>query len=67
MQHDLLADMKGDVAKLYGAWNEELGFAERLTAVIDPAGTIVYVVHNGAGNARDHHEAVDALRNLQPA
>ena len=67
MQHDLLADMKGDVAKLYGAWNEELGFAERLTAVIDPAGTIVYVVHNGAGTARDHHEAVDALRNLQPA
>ena len=67
IKHDLLADMKGEVARLYGAWNEELGFAERLTAVIDPSGTIVYVVHNPAGAARDHHEALDALRTLQPA
>lgn len=67
VKHDLLADMKGDVAKLYGSWNEEQAFSERLTAVIDPDGTIVYVVHNAAGNARDHHEALDALRNLQPA
>jgi mycoredoxin-dependent peroxiredoxin len=67
IKHDLLADMKGDVAKLYGSWNEEQAFSERLTVVIDPDGTIVYVVHNAAGNARDHHEALDALRTLQPA
>lgn len=67
MKHDLLADMKGDVAKLYGSWNEDLAFSERLTAVIDPDGTIVYLVHNPAGNARDHHEALDAVRGLQTA
>ena len=30
--------MKGDVAKLYGAWNEAVGIAERLTVVIDKDG-----------------------------
>lgn len=64
IRHDLLADMKGEVARLYGSWNEDLGFSERLTAVIDPDGTIVYVVHNPVGTARDHHEALDALRGL---
>jgi len=57
--------MKGDVARVYGSWNEALGFSERLTTVIDPDGTIVYVVHNPVGTARDHHEAVDALCGLQ--
>jgi len=64
IKHDLLADMKGDVAKQYGSWNDDLAFSERLTVVIDPDGKIVYVVHNTAGNARDHHEAVNALRGL---
>ncbi len=62
IKHDLLADMKGEVARRYGAWNEDLGFAERLTAVIDPNGTIIYTIHNPAGSPRDHHEALDALR-----
>lgn len=64
IKHDLLADMKGEVAKMYGSWNEEMAFSERLTVVIDGDGDIVYVVHNAAGNARDHHEAVNALRGL---
>ncbi len=67
LTHDLLADMKGDVARMYGSWNEELAFSERLTVVIDPEGRIVYLVHNPAGDARDHHEAVAALRGLQAA
>ena len=45
----LLADMKGDVAKLYGAWNEAVGLAERLTVIIDKDGKISYVQHNGPG------------------
>ncbi len=67
LKHDLLADMKGDVAKLYGSWNEASAFSERLTVVIDPDGKIVYTVHNPSGNARDHHEAVNALRGLAHA
>ena len=64
IKHDLLADMKGEVARVYGSWNEEMAFSERLTVVIAPDGTIVYTVHNAAGNARDHHEALDALRGV---
>jgi peroxiredoxin len=67
IKHDLLADMKGEVARLYGSWNEEMAFSERLTVVIAPDGTIVYTVHNPAGNARDHHEALDALRGMAHA
>lgn len=67
IKHDLLADMKGEVARLYGSWNEEAAFSERLTVVIGPDGTIAYTVHNPAGNARDHHEALDALRSVTHA
>src|SRR5262245_55177411 len=40
MSQSLLADMKGDVARLYGAWNEAAGVAERLTVIIDKDGKI---------------------------
>jgi peroxiredoxin len=62
IKHDLLADMKGDVAERYGSWNEELAFSERLTVVVDPNGTIIYTIHNPTGSPRDHREALDALR-----
>jgi peroxiredoxin len=61
LSHPLLADMKGDVANLYGAWNEAAAIAERLTVVIDPDGVVRYVVHNSARDARDHREALAAL------
>lgn len=61
LKYSLLADMKGDVARLYGAWNEAVGLAERLTVVIDADGTIRYVIHNGLAQARDFQEAVAAL------
>ena len=60
-KHSLLADMKGDVARLYGCWNEQAGIAERLTVVIDKDGIIRYVRHNPPLEARDYHEAVAAL------
>jgi peroxiredoxin (alkyl hydroperoxide reductase subunit C) len=57
----LLADMNGNVAKLYGAWNDQIGIAERLTVVIDRDGVTRYVVHNSVAQARDHKEALAAL------
>jgi peroxiredoxin (alkyl hydroperoxide reductase subunit C) len=61
LKHSLLADMKGEVAKLYGCWLEAAGVAERMTVVIDKDGVIRYVIHNNAGQLRDHKEAIAAL------
>ena len=61
LKHSLLADMKGEVARLYGCWNEAAGVAERMTVVIDKDGIIQYVIHNSAGQVRDHKEAIAAL------
>ncbi len=61
LKHSLLADMKGEVARLYGCWNEAAGIAERMTVVIDKDGIIQYVIHNNAGQVRDHKEAIAAL------
>ena len=61
LKHSLLADMKGEVARLYGCWNEAAGVAERMTVVIDKDGIIQYVIHNAAGQVRDHKEAIAAL------
>ena len=61
LTHSLLADMKGDVAKLYGAWNEAAGVAERVTVVVDSGGKVAYVQHNGFGEARDPKEAIAAI------
>ena len=61
LPYSLLADVKGDVAKLYGCWNEAGAFAERLTVVIDKDGKITYVEHNGPGQIRDQKLALAAL------
>ncbi len=61
LRHSLLADMKGDVARAYGAWNEAAGLAERMTVVIDREGIVRYVVHNDIPTARDHREALAAI------
>jgi alkyl hydroperoxide reductase subunit AhpC len=61
MTHSLLADMKGDVARLYGCWNEAAGIAERMTVVVGPDGIIRYVIHNNAATVRDQKEALAAV------
>ncbi|HYM15638.1 MAG TPA: redoxin domain-containing protein [Steroidobacteraceae bacterium] len=61
LKHSLLADMKGQVAKLYGCWNEAAGIAERLTVVIDSAGIVRFFEHNGPGQIRDEKQALAAL------
>ncbi|MBI2723751.1 MAG: redoxin domain-containing protein [Chloroflexi bacterium] len=61
LTHTLLADMKGDVARLYGCWNEAAAMAERLTVVIDKDGKITYVEHNAPAQIRDQKKALAAL------
>lgn len=61
LKYSLLADMKGDVARMYGAWNEAVGLAERMTVIVDKDGKISYVQHNGLGQARDQKDAIAAL------
>ena len=57
----LLADMKGDVARQYGAWNEAVGLAERMTVIIDKDGVVRYVQHNGLAEPRDQKQAIAAI------
>lgn len=61
LRQSLLADPKGEVARLYGCWNEAAGAAERMTVVIDEHGVVRYVVHNSMAQPRDHREALAAL------
>ena len=62
--YSLLADLRGDVAKKYGAWNEENYRADRMTVVIDQEGIVRYAVHNPASTIRDHSGALQALRDI---
>lgn len=62
-KHRLLADMKGDVAKLYGAWNDLRGIAERLTVVIDKHGKVAWTDRTeNPGIARNQRDAVVAAQ-----
>jgi mycoredoxin-dependent peroxiredoxin len=61
LKNRLLADMKGQVAQLYGCWNEASATAERLTVVIDRNGKITYVEHNSPAQIRDQKKALAAL------
>lgn len=54
LNYSLLADTKGSAAGKYGVWNEAAAAAERATFVIDRDGKIVYLVHNGFSEGRDH-------------
>ena len=58
---NVLADMNGAVAKLYGAWNDAIGVAERVTVVVDKAGIVEHVEHNGVAQGRDQKQALAAI------
>jgi peroxiredoxin len=60
-KHTLLSDTKGEVARLYDCWNEDLGLAERLTVVIDKDGVIRYTTRSKLLKPRDHREALAAI------
>ena len=59
--HQLLADVKGEVARAYGAWNEQVGTAERVTVVIDKDGKVVFTMHNNIPDRRDFSTVDDHL------
>jgi peroxiredoxin len=60
-KHRLLADMNGAVARLFGAWNEERGIANRRTVVIDKDGVITAIDQTAnPGVARDQQELMVA-------
>jgi peroxiredoxin (alkyl hydroperoxide reductase subunit C) len=60
-KHRLLADMNGAVARLFGAWNEERGIANRRTVVIDKDGVITAIDQTAnPGVARDQGELMVA-------
>ena len=51
----------GQVAKLYGVWNERDGQADRGTFILDADGVVRYAVHNPSNQARDEATYVAAL------
>ena len=62
LPYDLLADMKGEVATLYGNWNADAAIAERLTVVIDAEGNVVYTTKSGGiPEARDHSDVLQHI------
>jgi mycoredoxin-dependent peroxiredoxin len=67
LSYSLLADLNGEVARKYGAWNAPLYRADRMTVVIDPQGIVRYVVHNNAGQKRDQDQILQAVRDMVTA
>jgi peroxiredoxin len=59
----LLSDFepKGEVAKRYGVYQDQVGTALRGTFVIDKDGKVAYKTVNEIGDARDQDEVVAAL------
>ena len=62
-KHTLLSHMRGEVARLYGAWNEAAGFAERLTVILDKDGRVSYVTRTETiSTPCDQMEALAAVK-----
>ena len=62
LPYDLLADMKGEVAQLFGTWNEAAAIAERLTVVVDRQGNVAYTTMSGGiPLARDHSGVLEHI------
>lgn len=66
LTHTLLSDFwpHGEVARAYGAFWEQTGFATRATYVLDRDGVIRWSVVNGPGEARsadDYARALEAI------
>lgn len=66
LTHSLLSDFwpHGDVAKAYGVFLDEKGFATRGTFIIDKEGVVRWSVINGPGEARSADDYTAALAAL---
>lgn len=62
-RHRLLSDRLplGAVARFYGVWNAERGYANPGTFILDRDGVVRYRVVNPPGEARDASDYVAAL------
>jgi peroxiredoxin (alkyl hydroperoxide reductase subunit C) len=65
-QFPLLADFwpHGAVAQLYGVFNEDAGFANRGTFLVDKTGVVRFAELNGPGEGRDAQTWRDAIAAL---
>lgn len=64
--YPLLADFhpKGEVARKYGVWKEDLGESERAIFVVDKQGVVRYIdVHDG-GEQPENEAIFEVLRRL---
>ncbi|MEO8286505.1 MAG: redoxin domain-containing protein [Chloroflexota bacterium] len=64
LNYSLLADLTGEAAKKFGAWNEAAHRADRMTVVLDADGIVSYVVHNDAATKRNQDEILEAVRGM---
>lgn len=66
IEYSLLSDFypHGDVARAYGAFLTDKGFATRATFIIDTDGVVRWQVINGPGEARDTDAYREALAQL---
>ena len=55
----------GEVAQAYGVFNDDAGFANRGTFVVDRSGVIRFAEMNGPGEARDQSQWKSALAELK--
>jgi peroxiredoxin len=67
--HDFLSDRwpTGAVAKLYGTWNEEAGYADRSSFLVDADGVVRATWRTVGPVARELQAYLDALDRLAPA
>jgi peroxiredoxin len=67
--HTFLSDRwpVGEVAKLYGVWNEAKGYADRGTFILDADGVVRWSVHNSPDDARDEAAYIAAIDSLAAA
>jgi len=62
----LLADFwpHGEVARRYGVFNEEGGFSDRGTFLVDREGVVRFTQHNGANDGREPSDWLEAIHAL---
>ena len=61
LKHRLLADVKREICKAYGLYNEAIGASERATVVIGKDGAVKYVKVQPIKEARKDEEVLAAL------
>jgi len=66
LEYPVLADFwpHGGVAQLYGVFNEDAGFANRGTFLVDKTGIVRFAELNGPGEGRDAQTWRDAIAAL---